>query len=196
LNTYLRSNEVMSRLRLDVSFDLQVQALQKEFAQAQRVAVDRKERAFDPLPRPGRRKPGKAVVVEDDDDFHVRSRDVAKAGRVVIKHIELHPFWLRTWDAVAEARIQQGTLNPRIDRSEISGLFESEYNKHGIKQPSRPNAALNLRRQNTDLDTMVIQATKNSAMVPNWRARSEKYIEESDDAFRQIVAMAFAMKAD
>jgi hypothetical protein len=33
LNTYLRSNEVMSRLRLDVSFDLQVQALQKEFAQ-------------------------------------------------------------------------------------------------------------------------------------------------------------------
>ena len=43
---------------------------------------------------------------------------------------------------------------------------------------------------------MIIEATKNSAMVPNWRARSEKYIEESDDAFRQIVAMAFAMKAD
>ena len=86
--------------------------------------MDLKERAFDPLPRPGRRKPGKAVVVEDDDDFHIQSRDVAKAGRVVIKHIELHPYWLRTWDAVAEARIQQGTLNPRIDRSEISGLFE------------------------------------------------------------------------
>ena len=196
LNTYLRSNEVLSRLRLDVSFDLQVQALQKEFAQAQRVAVERKERAFDPLPRPGRRKPGKAVVVGDDDDFHIQSRDVAKAGRVVINHIELHPFWLRTWDAVAQARIQQGTINPRLDRSEISGLFASEYNKYGIKQPSRPNAALNLRRQNTDLDKMIIEATKNSAMVPNWRARSEKYIEESDDAFRQIVAMAFAMKAD
>jgi hypothetical protein len=39
-------------------------------------------------------------------------------------------------------------------------------------------------------------AIGSSAMVPNWRARSEKYIEESDDAFRQIVAMAFAMKAD
>ena len=134
LNTYLRSNEVLSRLRLDVSFDLQVQALQKEFAQAQRVAVERKERAFDPLPRPGRRKPGKAVVVGDDDDFHIQSRDVAKAGRVVINHIELHPFWLRTWDAVAQARIQQGTINPRLDRSEISGLFASEYNKYGIKQ--------------------------------------------------------------
>ena len=43
---------------------------------------------------------------------------------------------------------------------------------------------------------MIIEATKNSAMVPNWRARSENYIEASDDAFRQIVSIAFAMKAD
>lgn len=133
LSSFVRANEVMSRLRLDVSFDLQIQALQREFAQAQRIATARQEREFDPLPRPGRRKPGKVVVVGDDDDFRIQARDVAKAGRVVIKHIELHPFWLRTWDAVAEARIKQGTLTPRMDRSEISGLFESEYNKYGVK---------------------------------------------------------------
>ncbi len=34
------------------------------------------------------------------------------------------------------------------------------------------------------------------AMVPNWRMRSEKYIEQSDEAFRQLVALAFSMKAD
>lgn len=86
---------------------------------------------------------------------------------------------------------------PRAQQVSISPELGLKTNKSGpTKQPSRPNAALNLRRQNTDLDKMIIEATKNSAMVPNWRARSEKYIEESDDAFRQIVAMAFAMKAD
>ena len=52
------------------------------------------------------------------------------------------------------------------------------------------------RRKNTVLVDLIGAAIGSSAMVPNWRARSEKYIEESDDAFRQIVAMAFAMKAD
>ena len=56
--------------------------------------------------------------------------------------------------------------------------------------------ATHRRRKNTVLVDLIGAAIGSSAMVPNWRARSEKYIEESDDAFRQIVAMAFAMKAD
>jgi hypothetical protein len=29
-------------------------------------------------------------------------------------------------------------------------------------------------------------------MVPKWQIRSEKYIEQGDQAFRQIAALAFA----
>ena len=114
----------------------------------------------------------------------------------MLKHVELHPFWLRTWDALAEARLAQGTLNPRLDRDLIVRQFHADYGHLDHPTEGAAGKAVQRRRKNTVLIDLIGAAIGSSAMVPNWRARSEKYIEESDDAFRQIVAMAFAMKAD
>ena len=90
----------------------------------------------------------------------------------------------------------QGTLNPRLDRDLIVRQFHADYGH--LDHPTRDGAGKQnqRRRKNADLIDLIGAAIGSSAMVPNWRARSEKYIEESDEAFRQIVAMAFAMKAD
>jgi hypothetical protein len=105
---------------------------------------------------------------------------------------------LRTWDAIAEARIQQGVAEPRLDRNGLilqfgndSAGIPTEFDGStagGRKQPSR-------RKQGQGLADMVHDALT-PAMVPNWRMRSEKYIEQSDEAFRQLVALAFSVTVD
>ena len=51
------------------------------------------------------------------------------------------------------------------------------------------------RKQGQGLADMVHDALT-PAMVPNWRMRSEKYIEQSDEAFRQLIALAFSVTVD
>ena len=105
----------------------------------------------------------------------------------------MHPFWLRVWDAQAEARLEQGTLTPRLNREAIAARF---LNDDGRKTATGSAQTTSKTNRNVEYLKHLIGNAVNASMVPNWRARSEKYIEESDDAFRQIVAMAFAMKAD
>jgi hypothetical protein len=105
----------------------------------------------------------------------------------------MHPFWLRVWDALAEARIEQGTLTPRLNRDAIAKRFLNDDGRRGGADSSQTTSEST--RNGEYLKNLVANATE-ASMVPNWRARSEKYIEESDEAFRQIVAMAFAIKAD
>ena len=196
ISTYLRANEVLVRLRLDASFDQQVESIRHEFERAQAIARKRPQRALDPLPAPGRRLMGKAVLRDEDFSGDFSPRAAAKVGRVLLKHVELHPFWLRTWDALAEARLAQGTLNPRLDRDLIVRQFHADYGHLDHPRGGVAGKATHRRRKNTVLVDLIGAAIGSSAMVPNWRARSEKYIEESDDAFRQIVATAFAMRTD
>lgn len=198
VNTYLRQNEMLVRFRLDASFDQQLESVRQEFVRAQGVAAQRAQSALDPLASPGRRKAGKNALSEEDAAFQHSPRVQAKAGRVLLKQLELSPFWLRTWDAIAEARIQQGVAEPRLDRhglieqfDDVSVEIRPEGNgiaAIGRKQPSR-------RKQEQGLADIVHDALT-PAMVPNWRMRSEKYIEQSDEAFRQLVALAFTLKVD
>lgn len=148
VNTYLRQNEMLVRFRLDASFDQQLESVRQEFVRAQGVAAQRAQSALDPLASPGRRKAGKNALSDEDAAFQRFSPRVqAKAGRVLLKQLELSPFWLRTWDAIAEARIQQGVAEPRLDRhglieqfDDVSVDIRSEGNEIaaiGRKQPSR-----------------------------------------------------------
>ena len=196
ISTYLRANELLLRLRLDASFEQQVESIRQEFERAQAIARKRPARPRDPLPVPGRKMMGKAVLRDEEFAGDFTPRAAAKVGRVLLKHVELHPFWLRTWDALAEARLAQGTLNPRLDRDLIVKQFHADYGHLDHPTGGATGKSMQRRRKNTDLIVLIGAAIGSSAMVPNWRARSEKYIEESDDAFRQIVAMAFAIKAD
>ncbi len=65
ISTYLRANEVLVRLRLDSSFDQQVESIRHEFERAQAIARKRPQRALDPLPAPGRKLMGKAVLRDE-----------------------------------------------------------------------------------------------------------------------------------
>ena len=198
VNTYLRQNEMLVRFRLDASFDQQLESVRQEFVRAQEIAAQRAQSALDPLALPGRRKAGKNALSDEDAAFQHSPRVQAKAGRVLLKQLELSPFWLRTWDAIAEARIQQGVAEPRLDRNGLilqfgndSAGIPTEFDGSragGRKQSSR-------RKQGQGLADMVHDALT-PAMVPNWRMRSEKYIEQSDEAFRQLVALAFSVTVD
>ena len=192
VNTYVRANEILVRLRLDASLELQMESIQSAFDAAQDLASQRRQAERDPLPTTARRKSGKSALRDDpfQSDF---ARSAGKAGRVRIKHVEMHPFWLRVWDAQAEARMEQGTLTPRLNREAIAARF---LNDDGRKAAANSAQTTSKASRNGEYLKNLLGNAVQASMVPNWRARSEKYIEESDDAFRQIVAMAFAMKAD
>lgn len=199
VNTYVRQNEIILRLRLDTPLEQQLDAVRLEFARAQQNAGGRRNSALDPLAAIGRRKAGKEVLPNDDLASQRSIRAEASEGRVLLKQLELSPFWLRTWDAFAEARIQQETAKPRLDRNDIIRQFEKDSQSllsGGAVGPVTSGDARSMRRrQGQSLADMLFKALT-PAMVPNWRDRSEKYIEKSDDAFRQLVALAFGVKAD
>ena len=193
VNTYVRANEILVRLRLDASLELQMESIQNAFDAARDLASRRQQTAGDPLPATTRRKTGKNALRDDPFATDFSARSAGNAGRVRIKQVEMHPFWLRVWDALAEARIEQGTLNPRLNREEVERRFFKDDGRKGahlLVSEESMEGCVNKYFQN------LVHKARQASMVPNWRARSEKYIEESDEAFRQIVAMAFAMKAD
>lgn len=189
VSTYVRQHELLFRLRLDAPLDLQIDAVKMEFLRAQRDASELPRDAMDPLGLPRRKKPRKAL----NDSELCGEKSVIdlneKRGRALLKHLELSPIWLRTWDAVQEARIQQiDSFDakevkkhqwPRLDRMEIIVTFEQDY-LNGL--PGNQEGSV------YDMLAKSLQPT----MVPNWRSRIEKYIEGGDDAFRQLVALAFA----
>jgi hypothetical protein len=198
VSTYVRQNEVLVRLRLDVPFYLQREAIRLEFVQAQRIAAQRNGSVLDPLASPGRRKAGKEVVMDYDLVKSRRPRVEAKEGRVLLKNLELSPFWLRTWDAVQTARAKQKVTIPRLDRYEIIHQLEKDSEAvltGDVHAPELTENGRTERRAMKPLERIVKNALK-PAMVPNWRARVEKYIEKSDEAFRQLVALAFETKPD
>ena len=188
-STFVRPNEVLVRLRLDVSFDQQISAIQQAFVHAQRVASTRSRNLNDPLPEPGRRKPGKAVVADVGDASSGRVR--AKAGRVLLKQLELAPLWLRTWDALAQARLEQGKVTPRLDRERLVHEFILSRPPVVAEEAALRGSSARRRKSALGLDHILTRAMT-PKMVPNWRDRGEKYIEQSDEAYRQLVALAFA----
>ena len=193
VSTHVRANEILVRLRLDSSLELQMDSIQSIFDAARDIASKRQNATLDPLPKTVRPKSGKIALREDPSQTDFSLRAAGQAGRARIKHVEMHPFWLRVWDALAEARIEQGTLTPRLNRDAIAKRFLNDDGRRSGADSSQTTSEST--RNSEYLKNLVAKAT-DASMVPNWRARSEKYIEESDEAFRQIVAMAFAMKAD
>ena len=213
VNTYLRQNEILIRFRLDASLDQQIASVRQEVERAQEIAVERAQSVLDPLPLPGRRKAGKNALSDEDAAFQHSPRVRAKAGRVLLKQLELSPFWLRTWDAIAEARMQQGIAEPRLDRKGIIDQFddvcadlptESDVPKGSVSSdfsaevdmPDDEAIEVTTRPKREQGLKQVVGDALTPAMVPNWGMRSEKYIEKSDEAFRQLVALAFTLKAD
>ncbi len=205
VSTYVRQNELLYRLRLDAPLDLQLDAVKMEFIRAQSEASKLPRDAFDPLGLP-RRKMQRKVIDEYVNGGNSGVPDLnEKKGRVLLKHLELSPIWLRMWDAVQEARFQQidscvsGMAKkhqwPRIDRQEIISQFEQDYLNRLPTSVSDTSSILTrrskTRKGKRNLYDVLDQSIK-VAMVPNWRSRIEKYIEGGDGAFRQVVALAFA----
>ncbi|MFY7865513.1 hypothetical protein [Roseateles sp.] len=211
VKTYVRQNEVLVRLRLDAPFELQRAAIQAAFEQAQAVSLQRADDPLQPLARTGAKLPGKTKV-EFAADGKRNARLEASLGKSLLKQLDLCPFWLRTWDAVQEKREEdrnsgKGSAGscaaaPRIDRRELLGVFIRDVD-HGAplsnapRKLARPKKSADAKSVGPSFAEVVhgalygIKSEAGVASPPNWRDRSLKYIEGSDEAYRRIIATAF-----
>jgi hypothetical protein len=81
-------------------------------------------------------------------------------------------------------------------RSDVIQRFRADYRRilagpDGSKSIDLLAAKYQRRRKAITLWD-ALNSSLNAAMVPKWQIRSEKYIEQGDQAFRQIAALAFA----
>ena len=188
------ANELLVALRLDVPVELQLSALRPLLNQAKKDA---------------KIAPTSAVLVDlafvpgvlEVNNWRpmrtpLRAEDFGERQSILLKQLELSPLWLRTWDLMQSARREQGISSPRVMRSDVIQRFRADYRRilagpDGSKSIDLLAAKYQRRRKAITLWD-ALNSSLNAAMVPKWQIRSEKYIEQGDQAFRQIAALAFA----
>lgn len=171
--------DLLVRLRLDVPLDLQTAMLRREFEQAQRTFAERDAgNKFDPWGTLGRSSESTDAYV---DRMAQRPDGGLQRSRVLLKQLELCSLWLRTWDYVQTKREHSPTgAEPRVDRNEVIGRFEADFHAQFPGESAK-----------SPLGRLVGKAMA-SYMVANWRTRGTKYIEESEEAVRQLIALGTA----
>ncbi|MBW8846180.1 MAG: hypothetical protein JF607_14535 [Burkholderiales bacterium] len=172
-STLLNPVDVLMRLRLDTPFDSQMQLFRREFEEAQKTFAAAEEgNFFDSWGVLGRS--GEAT------DKFVSGKATAAAGaRVLLKQIELSSLWLRTWDYEQALRQETDSLRPRLDRLKMKRQFKRDAE---------------IQRIGGVLSVELYDQVKNTepAMAANWRNRGIKYIEQTEEAYRQLVALALS----
>jgi hypothetical protein len=205
VTTYAGQNEVVFKLRLDAPLESQLSAIKHEISRLQSIADEHVINISEPFSLPRIKKTNKELAkILEEQKGAVLNYD-ERHGRVLLKQLELSPLWLRTWDAVQRARKKQSdsfqmALSgkhqwPRIDRVALVTQFKKDYLNHFdlVSQSSNGCDAVSHGKKTTRFAIYdELEKSLKPASVPNWRERSEKYIESGDGAYRQIVAMAFA----
>lgn len=170
--------DFLVRLRLDAPLEPQLQVLQREFEKAQRTVAELDaENTLDAWRSLGRSS-------ERADAEIARCSDALSRSRVLLKQLELCSYWLRTWDLVqAERKRNAGVVDPELSRAAVVAQFEKDA-----------QSLFTGARAKTPLADLVYKATTR-ANVEKWRSRGRRYIEESEEAFRQLVALGMASTA-
>lgn len=167
--------DFLVRLRLDTPLEPQLQVLQREFEKAQKtVAALDAENTLDAWGSLGRSS-------ERADAELAKQGVPLSRSRVLLKQLELCSYWLRTWDLVqTERKNSRGVADPELNRVAVVARFEKDaamlYTASQAKTP---------------LADLVHKATTRAG-VEKWRSRGRRYIEESEEAFRQLVALGMA----
>lgn len=172
-STLLNPVDVLVRLRLDTPFDNQMQMLRSEFERAQKAFASAEQgNVFDSWGILGRS--GDAT-----DKFVVGKITGGAGSRVLLKHLEFSSLWLRTWDYEQALRKATGALRPRLDRQLLKRQFRRDAE---------------VQHLSGKLPTELYDQLKNAepAMVANWRSRGIKYIEQTEEAYRQLVALGLS----
>ena len=182
------ANEVLLAFRLDAPVEPQLRAAKQvlEECKGQAVAV----------------APASLIPVSGTKGAWRPLRDpltmesLGCTAGVLLKQLELHPLWLRVWDAWQVARQEQGTAHPRLARAEIIERFRSDYAAilQGAAGKTLVDTLATKHQRRTKAVTLwdALEQALRPAMVPKWQARGEKYIERSAEAYRQVAALSFA----
>jgi hypothetical protein len=167
--------DFLVRLRLDAPLEPQLLVLQKEFESAQRTVAEQDAgNTLDPWGSMGRSS-------ERADAEIAQRSTILGRSRVLLKQLELSSYWLRIWDLVQTERTRHpGVIDPELSRASVVARFEKDaaFLFSGTSATS-------------PLADLVYKATTR-ANVEKWRARGRKYIEDSEEAFRQLVALGMA----
>jgi hypothetical protein len=208
VTTFVKQNEVVFKMRIDSPLDLQIEIVKSEFHAARKRALQEERDVFDPLGLPRKKQPSKVFAISKEsakaEDRRIRPDFNERGGRVLLKQIEFSPMWLRVWDAVQEARVEKKDQYfnrdrkirwPSIDRKALIAKFDDDYlNPKSMYLNEHPNNKRSRDGDDREAQSLrsALHKTLSSDPIDNWRRRIEKYIEGGDDAYRQLIAIAFS----
>jgi hypothetical protein len=101
--------------------------------------------------------------------------------KVVLKNLELAPFWLRSWDAFQDSRTKAIQSKARFDSKAVFAAFDREW-------PDVRSKLLGLstrRRKKNHEETLDIAFSSDN--VRDWIERMRIYLEASDAAYRALL---------